>query len=173
MFGQDATGLNKVFGFYEKLPDATGNTWSFEYTDNEGVVKDLLEQYKKVLPSFSETFLNFDAGADKLIFINGKDKNGFFKIDNDQYPLSGTLGYGPPLNPPIIKPLRHEGNNRGEYSVNNFTDIDTISSVGKPGYIQIVYTYITGDGYESNPSPCSKVEDYFFNYRDDDNLNSL
>ena len=173
VFGQNSEGANVLFGFYEKSTDEA-NPWTYQYIDDKGNEKDLLFSYKETRPTMAETFINFDAGSDRLIFTNGNDANGYFFVGPSQIPQSGTLGYGPPLNPPIIKPLKNlETNNRGAYSVDNFTTDSTVVNMGSPGYIQVAYTFVTESGFESNPSPISKVEDYYFNYRDTDNNNSL
>ncbi len=171
IFGQNASGQFVLHGFYKKT--SGDNPWSYQYTDSEGNEQDLLYSYKKRFSTFSENFLNFDTGSDRLIFTNGSNDNGYFYVNPSQVPTSGTLGYGPPLNPPIIKPLKNDNNNRGKYESNNFTDDPNIVNAGSPGYIQVSYTFVTKDGFESNPSPASRVADYYFNLRDSDNNNSL
>lgn len=174
IFGQDSSGNKLLFALYEQdVENPSDNPWTYQYTDLNGTTKDLLTSYKSIKASFSTDFLNFDVGGDKANFTNGAEPNGFFYVDNKQEAVSGTLGFDPPLNVPIIKSLRDDQStsNLPVFNLNNFTRSEDVETITDPGYVQMVYTYVTKDGFESNPSPISAAADYAYFYKDSDRNN--
>ena len=175
VFGINSSSNRVLYALYEEeVEDTTINPWTYQYTNEAGSVVDLLHSYKSLKASFVTDFLNFDVGSEKANFTNGSDPNGFFYVDNKRQASSGTLGFDPPLNPPIIKSLRDDTSNRNlpVFSFENFTRDADVEYVSEPGYIQVVYSYVTEDGFESNPSPVSAVADYAFFHKDSDRINT-
>ena len=175
VFGNNSSSNKVLYALYQKVvEDESSNPWTHEFINLSGEPVDLLNAYKSVKRTFAEDFLNFDVGSEKANFTNGTDPNGFFYVDNKQEAVSGTLGYDPPLNVPIIKSLRDDSSNQNTpvFSLNNFTRDDSVEAISSPGYIQVVYSYVTKDGFESNPSPVSATADYAYFYRDDDRVNT-
>ena len=136
VYGSTATGVYELYMTYEN----DSNTWTLTKVDIPGI------EYT------ANTYLEFFIGDDKLIITDTYDETENFphyvKIDADGEWISGLFSIKSPTNKPTLLPTT-------EYNAEEFEeDVDDVYLDGC-GIVQCVYTVVTKDGDESNPSPLS------------------
>lgn len=100
----------------------------------------------------ADTYLEFFIGDDKMIITDTYDLTTNFphyvKIDGDGDVITGLFSIKSPTNKPTLLPTT-------EYNSEEFEeDVDDVH-LDDCGMVQCVYTCVTKDGDESNPSPLS------------------
>ena len=135
VYGLSGTDF-KLYLCYED----TSNTWTATQVDITGI------EYT------SNTYLEFFVGDDKMIITDTFNETTNFphyvKIDGDGDLITGLFSIKSPTNKATLLPVT-------EYNSAEFEeDVDDVR-LDDCGIVQCVYTVITKDGDESNPSPIS------------------
>ncbi|MDD5540762.1 MAG: hypothetical protein PHG61_08730, partial [Candidatus Marinimicrobia bacterium] len=110
----------------------------------------------------SGTELEFTIGESKVIITDldedSENHAAFFRIDPEGTARSGILGIPAPKSKAAVTQITAWDESDWD------TNADS-SHVSEPGLVQVVYTVVTEDGQESNPSPVSETLDMqFFEY---------
>ena len=100
----------------------------------------------------NESNMKITIGEDKVIFTDGINIAHYFKIDEDGTAISGIMGIPAPLNKPHIQEMTDWSDQDWETNENN-------QRLSEPGLFQCLYTVVTEEGEESNPSPLSDTKD--------------
>jgi len=135
VFGLAGTDY-KLYLCYEN----TSNSWTATQVDITGITYT------------SDTYLEFFVGDDKMIITDTFNETTNFphyvKIDADGELITGLFSIKSPTNKATMEPVV-------EYDSSEFEeDVDDVH-LDDCGLVQCVYTVITKDGDESNPSPIS------------------
>ncbi len=134
-FGEKASTY-KLYAFYK-----TGaSTWTETQISITGIT----------YSSSCDMWINI--GEDRVIFTDGVNQAHYFLIDYDGNIVSGKLGVPAPLNKPTITPMT-------EWDNRDWEDTFGADMISIPGLFQCLYTVVTKDGDESNPSPLSDTLD--------------
>lgn len=112
----------------------------------------------------SGTELEFTIGESKVIITDldedSENHAAFFRIDPEGTARSGILGIPAPKSKAAVTQITAWDESDWD------TNADS-SHVSEPGLVQVVYTVVTEDGQESNPSPVSETLDMqFFEFDD-------
>ena len=136
--GVDADG-NPVFNLYLCYED-TSNTWTATQVDITGITYT------------NNTYLEFFVGDDKMIITDTYNETTNFphyvKIDGDGELITGLFSIKSPTNKATMEPVT-------EYDSGEFEEDADDVHLDDCGIVQCVYTCVTKDGDESNPSPIS------------------
>ncbi len=118
----------------------TSNTWTATQVDITGITYT------------SDTYLEFFVGDDKMIITDTFNETTNFphyvKIDADGELITGLFSIKSPTNKATMEPVT-------EYDSGEFEEDADDVHLDDCGLVQCVYTVITKDGDESNPSPIS------------------
>jgi len=134
-FFGEKTSSYKLYAFYE---EAAG------WTETEITIDDI--DYT----SSSDMWITI--GEDRVLLTDGINPAHYYLINYDGDAVSGKLGVPAPLNKPTVTQLTEWDSQDWEENVDG-----TYLSV--PGLFQCLYTCVTEDGEESNPSPLSDTLD--------------
>lgn len=135
VFGLVAEGY-KLYMFYE---DST--TWVAEEVTISKIEYDV------------DTYLEFSVGDDSIIITDTGEnaKNNlphYFSVDSEGEVSTGDFGVPPPIGKPTVDILT-------EYNSEEFEEVEGNNRLGDCGIFQCLYTVVTEEGEESNPSPIS------------------
>ena len=138
VFGQTASGVYELYMVYENT--ATPSSWTATKVDITGI------EYTE------NTYLEFFIGDDKIIITDTYDLTENFphyvKVDADGELITGLFSIKAPTNKATMEPVT-------EYNSEEFEeDVDDVR-LDDCGIVQCVYTVVTKEGDESNPSPIS------------------
>ena len=118
----------------------TSNTWTATQVDITGITYT------------SDTYLEFFVGDDKMIITDTFNETTNFphyvKIDADGELITGLFSIKSPTNKATMEPVT-------EYDSGEFEEDADDVHLDDCGLVQCVYTVVTKDGDESNPSPIS------------------
>ena len=136
VYGSPTAGTYELYMTYEN----DSNTWTLTKVDITGITYT------------ANTYLEFFIGDDKLIITDtyNETKNfpHYVKVDADGELITGLFSIKSPTNKPTLLPTT-------EFDSEDFEeDVDALY-LGECGIVQCVYTVITKEGDESNPSPIS------------------
>ena len=133
VYGAPTAGTYELYMCYEN----DSNTWTVTKVDITGITYT------------SNTYLEFFVGDDKLIITDTYNETTNFphyvKVDADGELISGLFSIKSPTNKPTLEPTT-------EYDADEFEEDDTAVRLDECGIVQCVYTVITEEGDESNPS---------------------
>ena len=136
VYGAPYAGTFELYMCYEN----DSNTWTVTKVDITGITYT------------SDTYLEFFIGDDKLIITDTYNETTNFphyiKIDADGELISGLFSIKAPTNKPTLLPTT-------EYNAEEFEEDADDVHLDECGIVQCVYTVITKEGDESNPSPMS------------------
>jgi len=111
----------------------------------------------------SASDVKFTIADDRIIITDGVNRAHYIQVNPDGEFVSGILGIPAPTNKATMTEYTTWKQEYWEENVGS--DFLTL-----PGLVQVVYTAVTDDGEESNPSPISKTLDLqFFKKNSDSN----
>jgi len=138
VFGQTASGVYELYMVYENT--ATPSSWTATKVDITGI------EYTE------NTYLEFFIGDDKIIITDTYDLTENFphyvKVDADGELITGLFSIKAPTNKATMQPVT-------EYNEEDFEEDTDATRLDECGIVQCVYTVVTKEGDESNPSPIS------------------
>ena len=136
VYGSPTAGTYELYMTYEN----DSNTWTLTKVDITGITYT------------SDTYLEFFIGDDKIIITDtyNETKNfpHYVKVDAEGELITGLFSIKAPTNKPTLLPTT-------EFNAEEFEEDADAVRLDDCGIVQCVYTVITKEGDESNPSPIS------------------
>lgn len=147
--------------------DMSGEFMLFFYGEKSGAYK-LYAFYKNLTSDWTAAEISITGieysgsgdmrihiGEDRVIFTDGVNVAHYYLIDYDGNAVSGKLGIPAPLNKADVEQIT-------EWNPSDWEENSSNTYISEPGLFQCVYTAVTKDGEESNPSPISDTLDLQF-----------
>uniref|UniRef100_A0A6M3XMW2 Uncharacterized protein n=2 Tax=viral metagenome TaxID=1070528 RepID=A0A6M3XMW2_9ZZZZ len=146
--------------------DMTGDFILFFFGEKAGAY--LLYAFYEEAAGWTETVITIDGvtytsesdmwvtiGEDRVLFTDGINPAHYYLINYDGDAVSGKLGIPAPLNKASVTQITSWDAQDWEENADN-------AYMSAPGLVQCLYTAVTKDGEESNPSPLSETLDMQF-----------
>ena len=111
----------------------------------------------------SSSDVKFFIGSTRVIVTDGVNPAMYITVDEDGNIVSGNLGILAPTNKVDIDEIT-------AFNLNDFEENSTNTYLSLPGLCQVVYTAVTEEGAESNPSPISLTHNMQWFKLDADNV---
>lgn len=145
-----------------KLVYLNNTTWRDTQNDD---TTDLIEGISDSITFTVNSDFETTQLGNRVIIVDGVNRPMYIYFDPDGEIYSGYCGIPAPKNKPTID------FDETNYTSENFTTNSDGGYATKPGLVQILYTVVTEEGEESNPSPISLTADMqFFRYTDEAEL---
>jgi len=144
VYGETSDGDFYLYMCYEN----TSNTWTATKVDIDGIEYTI------------NTYLEFFVGDDKMIITDTYHETlnfpHYVKVDPLGDLITGLFSIQSPANKPVLTPTT-------AFDPSDFEEDTTAQNAGECGLIQCLYTVVTEEGDESNPSPMSitKMAQFF------------
>ena len=126
----------------------SNNSWTNIINADGDTLNDLLSSADILYTSDSDPQIVI--GSNKVIITDSVNKAHSISVDSDGVMTAGVMGIPSPTNKATVTEMTGWEN--------EFFEIDsTASRLSDPGLFQCIYTVVTKDGEESNPSPLSTL----------------
>jgi len=123
------------------------------YKDTTGWVADAITIDGVTYTANSDMWITI--GEDRVIFTDGITPAHYYLINYDGDVVSGKLGIPAPLNKATVTQIT-------AWDAQDWEEDEDNTYMSAPGLFQCLYTTVTKDGEESNPSPLSETLDMQF-----------
>ena len=142
-----------ALAIYGKIADGSYKTYLF-YQDTSEVwaVEELADMNDNIIEYTADSVVRFSVGESGIIITDGVNRAHRIFVDSDGIINTEILGISTPITKIEFETIDPEDSNNWEED----TKADSMEVIG---LVQAVYTIVTEDGEESNPSPVSETVD--------------